>query len=91
MKTVGTFQVKSLKDAKLVSGQNYAIVAKSEKFEIWGNRHRGGADGDRFYRLTFSALRILSAEPRKFEHIALPDGCCGSVPKIIKYLESLAV
>lgn len=91
MKTVGTFQVKSLKEAGLVSGSEHRFVASNGKFEVWGTRFRRTLSYKRVYCLTFEAIRMLSkpGEPRRFEKVQLPDGCHSRLDKTLAFLETL--
>lgn len=84
MKTVGSFQVKSLKDAGLTSGEWTGLVATSETFLVWGHRMRVGQEGFRRYIVKFSVSR------RDKQPIELPVKVGHSdLKKILAHLETL--
>lgn len=89
MKTVGSFQVKSLKDAGLASGKAHGMIAKSDRFEVWGNKHLVGNVGQRRYHITYSAVCVVSREPRRIENVVLPPNVQSNLDKVLAHLETL--
>lgn len=75
---------------KAVKGMGHGLVAKSDKFEVYATRTRGGVEGQRYYHITFSVVRVLSTEPRKIESIELPPTCQSSLEKVLAHLEKMS-
>lgn len=65
------------------------IAAKSNRFEIWARRYRTGAEGRRGDVIVFSAVEIVSHEPRRVQEVPLPGACRSNLVKAIRHLESM--
>lgn len=91
-RTVGSFKVRSMKDAGLTGGETISsFVAKSEKlgFEVFGDRRIYGQPGRREYANSFYVLKVLTVSPRTFEDFKLPTSVNRfDLKKVLAYLET---
>lgn len=71
--------------SKAVHGLGHGLVARSERFEVWASRSR--QKGQRAYHITFSALEIVSQEPRQIREIPLPRQIHSNLKSVVAFLE----
>jgi hypothetical protein len=72
--------------SKVTARGSVGVVARSDRFEVWARRARGGPKGRRYYVVCFSVVEVLSKDPRRVREVELPSTISSNLDKIVEWV-----